>query len=90
MRSAGSDRSARAVRSFCGDAARQMRGLETRLRTIVATAEPQPEMRLLEEAVGSTLRIAETILDAGRRGQHGTLLAMRPLLRALSTPRRST
>jgi hypothetical protein len=39
---------------------------------------------LIEEAIGSSLQLAKSLLEAGREGRHGTLLAVRPLLRALS------
>jgi hypothetical protein len=58
--------------------------LETRLRTIAAGSRPDPAVVLLEEAVRSSLQIATTLLDAGQRGQHARLLALRPLLRTLS------
>ena len=84
MKSAPDDRSAEELRTFCGDAALQMAGLETRLRVLVAAAERQPGSLVLEEAVGTSLRIAKALLDAGQHGRHATLLALRPLLRALA------
>jgi len=71
------------LRAFCEDAARQMVGIEMRLRTLAATRH-EPEMALIEEAVAPSLQLAKTLLDAGRHGQHATLLALRPLLRALA------
>lgn len=87
MRKDATGRSTTQLQAFCEDAARQMRGLETRLRTITAVTEPLTEVALLEEAVGSSLQIAKVMLDAGQRGQHERLLALRPLLRALSAIR---
>jgi hypothetical protein len=72
------------LRTFCEDAARQLVGLETRLRTLVAAARQEPETTLIEESVAPSLQLAKTLLDAGRQGRHATLLAVRPLLRALS------
>lgn len=77
-----------ALRTFCELAARQILGLELRLRTLVAEAERANQLEVLEEAVGSSLRLAQRLLDAGRNGQHDTLLALRPVLRALSAARR--
>ncbi len=77
-----------ALQSFCNDAARQVHGLETRLRTLLAGAEPEPSLALFEETVQSSLELAKLLLDAGNRGQHGTLLAHRPLLRAIAASRR--
>lgn len=77
------DRPADELKTFCEDAARQMVGLETRLRTLVAAHAREPETMLIEEAIGPSLRLAKALLDAGRRGRHETLLALRPLLRAL-------
>lgn len=71
------------LKTFCEDAARQMVGLETRLRTLVATRPSAPEMTLIQEAVAPSLQLAKALFDAGRRGRHETLLALRPLLRAL-------
>lgn len=71
------------LKTFCEDAARQMVGIETRLRTLVAARGRQPEMTLIEEAVAPSLRLARALLDAGRRGRHERLLALRPLVRAL-------
>jgi hypothetical protein len=72
------------LKMFCGEAARQMVNLETRLRTLVAANRREPEMTLIEEAVGPSLQLAKALLDAGRQGRHETLLALRPLLRALA------
>jgi hypothetical protein len=88
MRENTGEQPARALRTFCDDATRQVHRLETRLRTIVAGAEPEAGLRLFEETVRSSLELAKVLLDAGQRGQHATLLAHRPLLRALSTQRR--
>jgi hypothetical protein len=60
-----------------------MVGIEMRLRTLAA-ARQEPEMALIEEAVAPSLQLAKTLLDAGRHGRHATLLALRPLLRALA------
>jgi hypothetical protein len=61
------DRSSEALRTFCDDAARQMLGIETRLRTLIAAAtEPRPDLLLLEEALQPSLQIAKAMLDAGR------------------------
>jgi hypothetical protein len=87
MKSAPDDRSAEKLRTFCGDAALQMVDLEARLRALVAAAERQPELLVLEEAVGTSLQIAKALLDAGQHRRHGTLLALRPLLRALAATR---
>jgi hypothetical protein len=73
------------LRTFCEDAARQMVNLETRLRTLIAATAQVPESALIEEAIAPSLQLAKTLLDAGRHGRHGTLLAVRPLLRALTT-----
>lgn len=88
MKNDARDRFTEELRTFCGHAARQMLGLEVRLRTLVAATERPPELQLLEEAVGSSLRITKILLDAGQQGRHATLLALRPLLRALSAARR--
>jgi len=72
------------LRTFCEDAARQLVGLETRLRTLIATTAQVPESALIEEAIAPSLQLAKMLLDAGRHGRHGTLLAARPLLRALT------
>ena len=77
------DRSLHELRTFCEDAARQMVGLETRLRTLVAAAGQEPEMTLLQDSIAPSLRLARALLAAARDGRHATLLAMRPLLRAL-------
>jgi hypothetical protein len=77
-----------ALAVFCNDAARQVHGLETRLRTLMVGVEPEPGIRLFEETLQSSLELAKRLLDAGHRGQHGTLLAHRPFLRALSPSRR--
>ncbi len=77
-----------ALRTFCSDASRLVHGLETRLRTLLAGAEPEPSLQLFEETVQSSLELAKLLLDAGYRGQHGTLLAHRPLLRAITGSRR--
>jgi hypothetical protein len=82
------ERSLRELRTFCEDAARQMVGLETRLRTLVAAAGQEPEMTLLQDSIAPSLRLARALLDAGRHGRHATLLAVRPLLRALSVDAR--
>ncbi len=71
------------LRAFCEDAARQMVGIEMRLRTLTA-ARQAPESTLIEEAVAPSLQLAKVLLEAGRQGRHATLLAARPLLRALS------
>jgi len=60
-----------------------MVGLETRLRTLVAARGEHPELTLIQEAVTPSLQLAKTLFDAGRNGRHETLLALRPLLRAL-------
>jgi hypothetical protein len=88
MKRDAKDRSTRALQTFCSEAARQMNGLETRLRTIMAVADPEPGLELVAETVRSSFEIAKLLLDAGQRGHHGTLLAHRPLLRALSATRR--
>jgi hypothetical protein len=72
------------LRTFCEDAARQMVGLQTRLRTLVAATAQAPESALIQEAIAPSLQLAKTLLDAGRHGRHATLLAVRPLLRAMS------
>jgi len=72
------------LRTFCEDAARQMVGLETRLRTLIAATAQGPESALIEEAIAPSLQLAKTLFDAGRHGRHATLLAARPLLRALT------
>lgn len=77
------DRVADDLRAFCEDAARQMVGIEMRLRTLAATRQ-EPEMALIEEAVAPSLQLAKALLDAGGHGRHATLLALRPLLRALA------
>jgi hypothetical protein len=87
MRNGVQHRSTDDLRSFCGDAARQVVGLETRLHTLVAAAERQSEILVLEEAVGTSLQIARALLDAGRHGRYATLLTLRPLLRALAATR---
>lgn len=87
MTIAPDDRSAEEVRTFCGDAALQMVDLETRLRGLVAAAERRAELLVLEEAVGTSLRVAKALLDAGRHNRHATLLELRPLLRALAATR---
>ena len=84
MRKRTSKRPSGDLRTFCGHAAREMHGLEIRLRTILAGTEPKPELRLLAETVESSLRIAQSMLRAGENGNHGALLVHRPLLRALS------
>ena len=84
---APTDTRSTALQTFCGRAAAQMVGLEIRLRTLVAASDRQQELQLLEEAVGNSLQIAKLLLEAGRRGQHGTLLALGPLLRALAATR---
>jgi hypothetical protein len=71
------------MQAFCEEAARQMVGIEMRLRTLAATSQ-EPAITLIEEAIGSSLQLAKSLLEAGREGRHGTLLAVRPLLRALS------
>ena len=71
------------LKTFCEDAARQMVGLETRLRTLVAARGEHPELTLIREAVTPSLQLAKALFDAGRTGRHETLLALRPLLRAL-------
>ena len=76
-----------ALQTFCGRAAAQMVDLEIRLRTLIAASDRQQELQLLEETVGNSLQIAKILLEAGRRGQHGTVLALRPLLRALAATR---
>jgi hypothetical protein len=78
------------LKSFCEDAARQMVGLETRLRTLLVLNAQEPETALFHEAVAPSLQLAKLLLDAGRKGRRGTLLAVRPLLRALATERRIT
>jgi hypothetical protein len=83
MRGREKDRGSDDLRAFCEDAARQMVGIEIRLRTLVA-ARRGPEMALIEQAVAPSLRLTKTLLDAGRHGRHATLLALRPLLRALA------
>ena len=83
MRGRVKDRVTDDLRAFCEDAARQMVGIEMRLRTLAATRQ-EPEMALIEEAVAPSLQLAKTLLDAGRHGRHATLLALRPLLRALT------
>jgi hypothetical protein len=77
-------RSGRALQTFCSDAARQVHRLETRLRTMVAGADPEPGLQLFEETIQSSLAVAKLVLEAAERGQHATLLAHRPLLRVLS------
>ena len=72
------------LRTFCEDAARQMVGLETRLRTLIAATAQIPESALIEEAIAPSLQLAKMLLDAGGHGRHATLLAARPLLRALT------
>ena len=71
------------MQAFCDEAARQMVGIEMRLRTHAATRQ-EPAITLIEEAIGSSLQLAKSLLEAGREGRHATLLAVRPLLRALS------
>jgi hypothetical protein len=71
------------MRAFCDEAARQMVGIEMRLRTLAAKRQ-EPTISLIEEAIGSSLQLAKSLLEAGREGRHGTLLTVRPLLRALS------
>ena len=83
VRGRGKERAADDLQAFCEDAARQMVGIEMRLRTLAAT-RPEPEMALIEEAVGPSLQLTKTLLEAGRHGRHATLLALRPLLRALT------
>lgn len=87
MTSALGNRSAEELRTFCGDAALQMVDLETRLRALVASGERQTALLVLEETVGTSLKIAKALLDAGQHGRHGTLLSLRPLLRALAATR---
>jgi hypothetical protein len=77
------ERSLRELRTFCEEAARQMMGLETRLRTLVAAKGHETELTLLRDSIAPSLRLTRALLDAGLRGRHGTLLALRPLLRAL-------
>jgi hypothetical protein len=81
------NQSAEELRAFCGNAALQMADLETRLRAIVASGEPETALLVLEETVGTSLQIAKALLDAGQRGHHGTLFSLRPLLRALAATR---
>jgi hypothetical protein len=83
MRGQVKDQVADDLRAFCEDAVRQMAGIEMRLRTLAA-ARQEPEIALIEEAVASSLQLAKMLLDAGRQGRHATLLAVRPLLRALA------
>ena len=87
MREPAKPRSIDELRTFCEDAARQMVGIETRLRTLVAASREEPEMTLIAQAVAPSLQLAKLLLDAGRRGRTDTLLALRPLLRALSDGR---
>ena len=87
MKSDPNDGSCEELRIFCGDAALQILELQARWRALVAATERQPELLVLEEAVESSLRIARAMLDAGQRRHHGTLLALRPLLRVLSATR---
>ena len=82
----GDDRTA--VEAFCVRAAAEMAHLEIRLRTLVAATDRDRELALLEEAVGNSLQIAKLVLDAGRRRRHDTVLALRPLLRALAATSR--
>ena len=71
------------LKTFCEDAARQMVGLETRLRTLIAARGDRPAAALIVEAVTPSLQLAKALFDAGRSGRHEKLLALRPLLRAL-------
>jgi len=84
MRGGMKDRGADDLEAFCEDAARQMMGLELRLRTLTAS-RPGPGAALIEAAVAPSLQLAKALLEAGRHGRHATLLAVRPLLRALAS-----
>ncbi len=81
------DRPADDLQVFCEEAARQMLGIELRLRTLAA-ARHGPAVTLIEEAVGPSLQLAKSLLEAGGQGRHAALLAVRPLLRALSVESR--
>lgn len=83
MRGRMKDRVEDDLQAFCEDAARQMVGIEMRLRTLTAMRQ-EPAVSLIEEAIGCSLQLAKSLLEAGGEGRHATLLAMRPLLRALS------
>jgi len=83
MRGRMKERGADDLQAFCEEAVRQMIGIEMRLRTLAA-ARQGPETALIEEAVAPSLQLAKTLLEAGRQRQHATLLAVRPLLRALA------
>ena len=72
------------LRCFCAEAASQMLDLQARLRELVTASDRQPEHVLLEDAMDLWLRVGQSLLDAGRLGHHGRILALRPLLRALT------